>query len=72
MTRERVAQVQQAIDHLADDHRRIVILREIEGCDYEQISTILDVPIGTVRSRLFRARMQLKQLLGAMVQSPDA
>ncbi len=71
MTRERVAQVQDAIDQLADDHRTIVVLREIEGCDYEQISAILDIPIGTVRSRLFRARMQLKDLLAGVVDAED-
>jgi RNA polymerase sigma-70 factor (ECF subfamily) len=44
-------------------------LREIDGCDYEQISDILDIPVGTVRSRLHRARMQLKDELKAVVQA---
>ncbi len=71
MVREQVAQVQDAIDQLADDHRTIVVLREIEGCDYEQISSILEIPIGTVRSRLFRARMQLKDLLAHTIDTDD-
>jgi RNA polymerase sigma-70 factor (ECF subfamily) len=71
MTRERVGLVQQAIAALADDHRTIVVLREIEGCDYQQISDILDIPVGTVRSRLFRARAQLKELLAGVFGDDD-
>lgn len=64
---ERVATVQAAIHDLADEHRQVVVLRELEGCDYEQIADILEIPIGTVRSRLFRARAQLKEKLATMV-----
>jgi RNA polymerase sigma-70 factor (ECF subfamily) len=66
-TAERVAGVQAAIAELADEHRHVVVLRELEGCDYEQIAEILDIPIGTVRSRLFRARACLKEKLATMV-----
>lgn len=65
---EKVAAVQAAISCLAGDHRQVVVLREIEGCDYEQIAEILEIPIGTVRSRLFRARAQLKEKLASMVE----
>lgn len=65
---ERVAAVQAAISDLADEHRQVVVLRELEGCDYEQISEILEIPIGTVRSRLFRARAQLKEKLASLVE----
>ena len=64
---ERVAGVQAAIHDLADEHRQVVVLRELEGCDYEQIADILEIPIGTVRSRLFRARACLKEKLATMV-----
>jgi RNA polymerase sigma-70 factor (ECF subfamily) len=60
---ERTAKVEQALARLADDHRQVVILREIEDCSYETIAEMMDVPIGTVRSRLFRARMQLREHL---------
>jgi len=56
-------QVREAIDRLDDEHRRVIVLREIEGCTYEDMAEILDVPIGTVRSRLHRARVQLKEEL---------
>ncbi len=65
---ERVAAVQAAINALADEHRQVVVLRELEGCDYEQIAEILEIPVGTVRSRLFRARAQLKEKLASMVE----
>ena len=62
-TIEQIESVQQAISELADEHRQVVVLREIEGCDYEQIADVLEIPLGTVRSRLFRARLQLKEKL---------
>ena len=61
--RELAAQVHAALARLHEDHRQILVLREIEGCDYETISEILEIPVGTVRSRLFRARMQLREQL---------
>jgi RNA polymerase sigma-70 factor (ECF subfamily) len=63
---ERVEQVRTALDGLPHDYRVVLVLREIDGCDYEQISDILDVPVGTVRSRLHRARLQLKDQLKAV------
>ena len=68
MQAERAQLVQEALLQLGDEHRQILVLREMEGCSYEQISEILDLPIGTVRSRLFRARLQLKQQLQTMLQ----
>jgi len=64
---ENRVQVREALARLTDEHRTILILREIEGCDYDTIAGVLDVPVGTVRSRLYRARAQmhdqLKELL---------
>ena len=60
---ERCRQVRQAISRLAEEHRMVIVLREIDGCCYETIAEILDLPVGTVRSRLYRARMQLREEL---------
>lgn len=60
---EQVQQVRIAIQSLGEEHREIIHLREIEGLAYEQISELLKIPLGTVRSRLARAREQLKQTL---------
>jgi RNA polymerase sigma-70 factor, ECF subfamily len=63
LQQERVAMVHAALAELSAEYRQIVVLREIDGCSYEEIAEILDVPVGTVRSRLFRARMQLRDRL---------
>lgn len=59
--------VNSAIESLPDDLRTAIILREVEGMSYEEIATTMDCPVGTVRSRIFRAReaidKQLKPLL---------
>lgn len=60
--------VNSAIDALPEDLRTAITLREIEGMSYEDIAQAMDCPIGTVRSRIFRAREaiaeQLRPLLG--------
>ena len=60
---ERCRQVQEAIAGLTEEYRSVLVLREIDGCCYETIADILDLPIGTVRSRLHRARLQLREEL---------
>ncbi len=67
--KERCRQVRQAIAQLADDHRAVLVLRDIEGCDYQTIAEILALPVGTVRSRLHRARLQLRDVLKEMLVS---
>jgi RNA polymerase sigma-70 factor (ECF subfamily) len=56
-------EVTMAINALPLDFRTVILLCDIEGFTYEEISKIIDVPIGTVRSRLFRARNLLKERL---------
>ena len=51
------------INNLPIDFRTVILLCDVEGFTYEEISKIIDVPIGTVRSRLFRARNILKERL---------
>jgi RNA polymerase sigma-70 factor (ECF subfamily) len=58
-------EILQAIDSLGDKHRLVVILRYYAGLSNEDIARILDIPSGTVRSRLHTARQQLKALLAA-------
>jgi RNA polymerase sigma-70 factor (ECF subfamily) len=60
---ERCRQVRQAISRLSEEHRTVLVLREIDGCCYETIAEVLDLPIGTVRSRLHRARLHLREQL---------
>lgn len=52
-----------AIDELSEERRIVVVLRDVEGLSYEEIASALDLEPGTVRSRLHRARMDLKEKL---------
>ena len=58
-----VQQVREALSQLEPEQREIVMLREYQGLSYEEIAAVLSVPVGTVRSRLFRAKMALRELL---------
>lgn len=55
--------VQECIARLDDEFREVLVLRDIQGCSYDEISSILKIPEGTVKSRLFRARGILKDYL---------
>ena len=66
--RELCELVQNALGKLDDEHRTIVVLRDIEGMDYSQIADVLAVELGTVKSRLSRARTALRQILEAFVR----
>jgi RNA polymerase sigma-70 factor (ECF subfamily) len=55
--------VRRAIEKLEGGHREVLLLREYEQLSYDEISELLRIPVNTVRSRLFRARMELKALL---------
>lgn len=60
--------VQRAIVELPPTYREAIVLRDLEGRSYEEIGEILDVPPGTVRSRIHRGREALRQLLEAYVE----
>ena len=60
---EMEAAVHRAIEELDGDQRIVVVLRDLQGLAYEEIAAALDLPLGTVRSRLHRARMELKARL---------
>lgn len=55
--------VREAIESLPAEYRESITLREIEGCSYKEIADITSVPVGTVMSRLSRARLELRRLL---------
>lgn len=65
---ERISSVHVALSRLSEEHRAILVLREMEDLAYEEIAEILSINIGTVRSRLSRARNQLKLHLEEMEQ----
>lgn len=64
---ERVSLVTAALRQLTEEHRTILVMREMQELAYEEIAEILEINIGTVRSRLSRARSQLKTQLEEML-----
>ena len=60
---EEDGQLLAALGRLSPEHRAVLVLKDLEGQKYEDIAAVLDVPIGTVRSRLHRARLELRDLL---------
>jgi RNA polymerase sigma-70 factor, ECF subfamily len=68
---ERDNRIQAALRALAPDHRAVVVLKDLDGLRYEEIAETLGVPIGTVRSRLHRARLELRERLrGVLDEAP--
>jgi RNA polymerase sigma-70 factor (ECF subfamily) len=53
----------QAIDDVPEEYRMAVVLSDLEGLPYADIAQLLEVPVGTVKSRLFRGRRQLQNVL---------
>lgn len=60
LTRERQEQLWDALQGLGPEFREIILLRDVEGQSYEDLADLLEIPVGTVRSRLHRARLELK------------
>ncbi len=69
---ERDDLIQKALDALADDHRAVVVMKEFDGLRYEEIAAILGVPVGTVRSRLHRARLELRERLQGVLMDEES
>jgi RNA polymerase sigma-70 factor (ECF subfamily) len=67
LTEEISLTVQKAIDELPEDLRTAIILRELEGMSYEEIANAMSCPVGTVRSRIFRAREAIDKQLSPLI-----
>ncbi len=67
LSRELQETVEKAIAALPDDLRTAIILRELDGMSYEEIAQTMDCPVGTVRSRIFRARDAISKKIGSLV-----
>ncbi|HUO82941.1 MAG TPA: RNA polymerase sigma factor RpoE [Gammaproteobacteria bacterium] len=68
LTEEIKATVNKAIDLLPEDLRTAIILRELEGMSYEEIAQTMECPVGTVRSRIFRAREAIDKRLRPLLE----
>ncbi|MDO9106770.1 MAG: RNA polymerase sigma factor RpoE [Methylovulum sp.] len=63
--------IKSAIDLLPEEMRTAIMLREFEGLSYEEIATAMDCPVGTVRSRIFRAREAIDNKLNPLLEHGD-
>lgn len=68
LTEEIRVTVNSAIDALPEDLRTAIVLRELEGLSYEEIAQAMDCPVGTVRSRIFRAREAIDRRLSEVFE----
>ena len=67
LTEEIKSTVFKCIDNLPEELRMAITLREIDGLSYEEIATVMDCPVGTVRSRIFRAREAIDESLRPLI-----
>ena len=63
MQQQAIERVQRAVQELPADFREVIVLRELEGLSYREIAAVAGIPIGTVMSRLARARERLLAIL---------
>jgi RNA polymerase sigma-70 factor (ECF subfamily) len=66
--RERNEQVLAALGRIDAEHRAILVMRDVEGFDYQQMADVLGLPLGTLKSRLFRARIALRDELKPYIE----
>ena len=66
--RERAEQVLAALGRVDPEHRAVLVMRDVDGLDYQQMADVLNLPLGTLKSRLFRARLALRDQLKAYMQ----
>jgi len=71
MTKEIAQTVNDTVASLPEELRTAITLREIEGLSYEEIATLMNCPIGTVRSRIFRARETIAEQLRPLLDTPE-
>ena len=70
MSKEIAQTVNETVASLPEELRTAITLREIEGLSYEEIATLMNCPIGTVRSRIFRARETIAEKLRPLLDTP--
>jgi RNA polymerase sigma-70 factor, ECF subfamily len=72
LRKELADKIMKALQELPEAHRKIIILREIEGASYDDLAKILDVPKGTVMSRLFHARLKMQKVLSEYLELDES
>lgn len=60
--------VQRAIGELEEDHYHVIVMRDLDGLSYQEVAEVLEVPVGSVKSRIHRARQALKNRLSKVIE----
>ena len=68
LRKEMKGMIDEGLARLSDEHRALVVLRDVQGLSYEEIAEIANLPLGTVKSRISRGRSNLKQILLKMME----
>jgi len=71
LRRELGNRLEKALARLPEKHRSILILREIDGLSYQELSEVLKIPVGTVMSRLYHSRAKMQELLREYLEDPQ-
>lgn len=71
LRRELAEKMAEALEQIPEKHKEILLLREVEGLSYEDLSRVLDIPKGTVMSRLFHARAKMQKLLEGYLEGDN-
>ncbi|MHB8879623.1 MAG: RNA polymerase sigma factor, partial [Myxococcaceae bacterium] len=72
LRKELAEKIQEALAQVPEKHRAILLLREIEGMSYEDLARTLDIPKGTVMSRLYHARAKVQKILSEYLELDEA
>jgi len=72
LRKELAEKIQQALESVPEKHRAILLLREVEGMSYEDLSRTLEIPKGTVMSRLFHARTKVQKILSEYLELDES
>lgn len=69
----RAVEVHRALASIGEEHRAVLVLHDLQDLDYAEVAEVLDIPVGTVKSRLHRARAEMARLLGHLRETePEA
>lgn len=72
LRRELIEKIQAALEQVPEKHRAILLLREVEGMSYEELARTLEIPKGTVMSRLFHARAKVQKILSEYLELDES
>ena len=68
LRKEVAGHIEEGLRRLSDEHRALIVLRDVQGLSYEEIAEATEIPLGTVKSRISRGRQNLKRILLGLLE----